>query len=141
MNEGVQILLARMDSHPEEFLSEYSPVAWNPEPRRWDRFMHMVASDNAFTGEERQAVENKMHELKRNRFNTDVMDELMNGPERPERRETAYDQYTQSYTVSNGTMTAEHLQYLKDQLECEKLRMEMEKARESAIAKAMRIGL
>lgn len=102
MNKGVEILLARMDSHPEEFsTSDRIPYS---RYGQWDSCIEAVLNtQNPFTDEEREAVQTKLNELTLEQFTQRVMKKLLDGPEPAERssgqliagrqiRETAYDE-------------------------------------------------
>ena len=71
MNKGVEILLARMDSHPEEF---------STNAKRWDREIRLILDkSNMFTDEERQVVHEKLTLLRRDGFTNEVMKKLVDG--------------------------------------------------------------
>lgn len=71
MNEGVQILLARMKSHPEEFINS----------GKW-QFVHQSIKENRFTfltPEEIQALDNGLREAYREKFTAMVLNRLTEG--------------------------------------------------------------
>ena len=77
MNQGIEILLARMDSHPQEFdggtLGPYG---------RWTYTIERALNIGSnFTKEERDALSIKLRDMVRERFTQDVMKELLDGPE------------------------------------------------------------
>ena len=77
MNQGIEILLARMDSHPQEFdggtLGPYG---------RWTYTIERALNIGSnFTKEERDALSIKLRDMARERFTQDVMKELLDGPE------------------------------------------------------------
>jgi hypothetical protein len=78
MNQGIEILLARMDSHPQEFDSE----AMTGRYGRWTHTVDLVlAIGGSFTDEERNALNKKLRELERERFTRRVMKKLLDEPE------------------------------------------------------------
>lgn len=70
-HEVVQLLLARMESHPEEFQRGMSRWAWMVES----------AMTNA-SEEERAALHAGLRPIRLQQLHEDVLDELLNGPER-----------------------------------------------------------
>jgi hypothetical protein len=72
MNKGVEILLSRMDSNPEEFDYDGWLANWS---RLYDRYAECL------TEEERAAVDNKRTEILRDTFTNSVMAKLL-GAER-----------------------------------------------------------
>jgi len=74
MNKGIEILLARMDSHPQEFCHETMYGRYG----RWTSAIDKVtAVGGSFTEEERKALNTKLYELERERFTQDVMRKLL----------------------------------------------------------------
>tara|TARA_R110000822_G_scaffold24990_1_gene75856 strand:+ start:200 stop:571 length:372 start_codon:yes stop_codon:yes gene_type:complete len=74
MNQGVEIILARMDSHPEEFIGELRGN-W-----RWvtDALDKQNTDGMQFlTGEEKTALREKYIELVRGQFTKNVMQQLL----------------------------------------------------------------
>jgi hypothetical protein len=70
MNKGVEILLARMESNPEEFA--YNP---NEGAGKWSRLLENFK--HCFTQEEITAVEEGIKNIERSRFTELVMEELL----------------------------------------------------------------
>jgi hypothetical protein len=68
MNQGVEILLARMDSNPEEFLTGNKAGKWQHLLEKYEEYM---------TDEERKAVFTKYHSLKMSKFTEVVLKELL----------------------------------------------------------------
>lgn len=78
MNQGIEILLARMDSHPHEFSSDVMVGRYG----RWTGVIDQVlAVGGAFTGEEREVLTTKLREMERGRFTRQVMSKLLDVPE------------------------------------------------------------
>ena len=78
MNQGIELLLARMDSHPQEFSSDIMLGRYG----RWSKVIDQVlAVGGSFTGEEREALTTKLREMEREQFTQRVMKQLLNGPE------------------------------------------------------------
>lgn len=76
MNEGMKIILERMDTNPEEFLDD----------SKWTMLIHRHLE--YLSDEEQQAYKSKMNALKSERFTAEVMKELMRDTERDEDRPT-----------------------------------------------------
>jgi len=65
MNDGLKIILARMDTNPEEFFDK----------RKW---RHLVESDwPMFTKEEQEAYSTKLRSILLDKFSEEVLKELM----------------------------------------------------------------
>jgi hypothetical protein len=78
MNQGVEILLARMDSHPQEFTEQVMYGRYGG----WSVLVGIVLTKNSsFTDEEREAVDRKLNLLAREHFTQEVMRKLLEGPE------------------------------------------------------------
>ncbi len=78
MNQGVEILLARMDSHPQEFDGGSSLGPYG----RWTRTIERVlAIGSNFTKEERDALTEKLRGIARESFTQEVMKKLLDEPE------------------------------------------------------------
>lgn len=72
MNTGVEILLKRMESNPDDFV--YSPN--NGGMSRWMRLVDHAIGEELLTEEEHDAIHAGLKEVKRIRFNQMVMEEL-----------------------------------------------------------------
>lgn len=88
MNEGVEILLARMDSHPDEF-DEYGPWAWvfnsvvaELESRSGvSPVMNVYNRVSFLSDEELHALLDKYKMLQSRAFTNKVMSQLLNPPQ------------------------------------------------------------
>lgn len=86
MNEGVEILLARMDSHPDEF-DEHGPWAWVFNAIDMEinaRTMSTPASHTRvsfMTDEELDVLWSKFQQLQASVFTNKIMSQLLNPPE------------------------------------------------------------
>lgn len=79
MNKGIEILLARMDSHPQEFTQSNLMLG---RYGRWTTAIEQVCSiSSPFTQKERDAVINKLRELELEEFTRTVMKKLLDDPE------------------------------------------------------------
>lgn len=82
MNKGVELLLARIDSHPQEFSATYE--FGYSRYGRWTYQVEAVLSlDTPFTDEERGALRAKLDKLTLEEFTNSVMKELVEGPKSP----------------------------------------------------------
>jgi hypothetical protein len=77
VNDGVKILLARMDSHPEEFADLFdSPIRRTSS--RWNWVMTVLEAKGSFLSEEdRTALLDKYHSIQGDNFTQHVMRELL----------------------------------------------------------------
>lgn len=73
MIQGMEILLDRMKTHPEEFLRDYSN-ALNKWDRLIDHYRHVL------TNEEMKAYNDAKHELERQQFTANVLETLLAEP-------------------------------------------------------------
>jgi hypothetical protein len=81
MHQAVELLLKRMDRHPEEFIK--------PHPRftRWSRILREYT--DYMNEEENNAIKDKCREIYMSAMQKDVMAELLYG--QPEEGDTAYE--------------------------------------------------
>lgn len=89
----VQLLLARMESHPEEFrdqylMSELSPINGD---ERWDRAL-LAIKDNG-SEQDLEAINKVLGAIRMNQIHEWVMDELCNGEERRRKQREEIDTY------------------------------------------------
>lgn len=70
MNDGVKILLARMKTHPEEFM--YNP---SKDANKWSRLLNTFR--HCLTKEEVYAIDSGIQGIERERFTELVMQELL----------------------------------------------------------------
>nr|DAT24713.1 MAG TPA: Pre-mRNA branch site protein p14 mutant, pre-mRNA splicing, adenine [Caudoviricetes sp.] len=76
MHQAVDLLLKRMDSNPDEFMSSH------PRQVRWDKIIRSY--DSYLTDEERDAIRQKYSEIQMGAMHKDIMAELLYGEERAE---------------------------------------------------------
>lgn len=78
LHDVVKLLLARMESHPEEFVADLSP-----EDSRSDRWWQVIRCVSEYgTDAEREALEASIRKVKLDKAHEAMMDELCNGDER-----------------------------------------------------------
>jgi hypothetical protein len=87
MNVGVEILLKRMDSHPEEFQGLDTHIRGLNTTigieRRWEHHIMAALNSKFLTDEERTLLSNKLSSIQGKAFTEAVMRELMSDvPER-----------------------------------------------------------
>lgn len=70
MNKGIEILLERMDSNPEEFVVN-ATIGVN----KWDRLLHNYAS--VLDKEDIEAYQAKLKQVAKDQFTAEVMKELL----------------------------------------------------------------
>lgn len=81
MNAGVEILLNRMDSHPEEFQGLDTHIrglntTFGIE-HRWEHYLQAAFNGRFITDEERTLLSNKLSSIQGGAFTHAVMRELM----------------------------------------------------------------
>lgn len=94
ISEEVTMLLARMDTHPDEFVNiEWNPVshgAWHFEPFedvRWGNVIKAVVQtgkEYLFTPEESTALSEKYQDILRKKCRETILKELINGEKEKE---------------------------------------------------------
>lgn len=115
MHEVVQLLLARMESHPDEFgdSSPKRPIDATPHDRWW-KAMSLVNEYGA--EEEKAALRAQMRKIKLDSAHGWMMDELLNGDERRrqeiDRAERDRALYTQQAYAQQGKLA--HAQLLQN---------------------------
>jgi len=85
-HDAVKLLLARMDSHPEEFKLK--------DPSYHDRWYNHISAINSYGNEaDRAAIAAKTRDIRMAEVHEQVMEELCNGPEhrRKEEEEAEYE--------------------------------------------------
>ena len=92
MNKGLEIMLKRMDSHPEEFDQLFPQVPVKAKPReRWDRLIGIVLDPNKsgtfITQEQRQQFKAKLEEVQADTFTRVVMERLFDSDDSSTDRE------------------------------------------------------
>jgi len=107
MNDGVKILLARMETHPEEFM--YNP---SEDSNKWvrllDNFRHCL------TKEEINAIDEGLRDIERDRFTELVMHELLDPHEDVQQELDLVRRYQQAKILpSSITYTSEPLVNIK----------------------------
>lgn len=128
INKGVEMILARMDSHPAEFDKNTTTGRFG----RWTFAIDDVLKSDCFTEEERELVSNKLRDVKRGRFTEEVMKELLRDPAEREKWDTvrmgassqSISGRQHSFTVYDEATTAK-----------EKMALEIRKAFEERSAK------
>jgi hypothetical protein len=70
MNQGIQMLLERMKTNPEEFRMEEGAMY---SSNRWSRLVHSAISNEVFTKEESDAVREALRVARRDIFTADVV--------------------------------------------------------------------
>jgi alpha-amylase/alpha-mannosidase (GH57 family) len=96
MNDGVKILLARMETHPEEFEAEGK---WISSFNSYKKYM---------TEEEKDVFWKKLCELKMSEFEKKIVKRLMQ-EEEPDQLELSLDPYKTVILPSSITYTSEPL--------------------------------
>lgn len=100
-HDVVKLLLARMESHPEEFR-----VGGKPYSDRWDEHVSGIqAFGNAV---DTAALDAKLRDIRLGEIHERVMDELLNGPDK-RRREEEEDIYEKHLAQTLSALKASQL--------------------------------
>ena len=83
MNDGVKILLERMQTHPEEFYGSYN--RWTEVLEKFEKFFH---------ANERALINGALTNIRRDEFTQVVMNEILREP-------TAVEVEKATYTINN----------------------------------------
>ena len=74
MNKGLEILLARIDSHPEEFSNAHTSEA---RTARWGKILSAARDGHFLTPEEKLLLHTKLSSVQGAWFANEVMHELL----------------------------------------------------------------
>jgi hypothetical protein len=100
MNSGLKIILARMDTNPEEFQMYPSNSKWVAlVDRFWD----------IFTDEERETYQAKLREILEDNFSELILKELMEDPITGMKYKTS-DRYAVGWTDARNAVSLNHIQ-------------------------------
>jgi hypothetical protein len=105
MNDGVKILLARMETHPEEFMDNL----WHGQTK-WGGLLNTFR--HCLTKEEINAIDEGVRDIERGRFTELVMKELLD-PQEDVQGELSLDPYKTQILPSSITYTSEPLVNIK----------------------------
>lgn len=99
MNDGLKIILARMDTNPEEFFDK----------RKW---RHLVESDwPMFTKEEQEAYSTKLRSILLDKFSEEVLKELMDEDDAPKTMKyKASERYAIGWTDARESVSLNSIQ-------------------------------
>jgi hypothetical protein len=95
MNNGMKLILARMETNPEEFVDKH-------------KWRHLVESDwPMFTEEEQKAYSAKLREILIDRFSEEVLKTLMEdeNEDKPTMKYKASDRYATGWTDPGARVT------------------------------------
>lgn len=127
MNQGVEILIARIESHPEEFDgAPIEVVTGYATPRgKWGHAVNTVYTAPYFTDEERTLLRDKLKERRRTEFTESIMRMLLGEDDAPQedaeaiakqkayaamaQLQTRYDAACDAYRIGNAMVPKEAL--------------------------------
>lgn len=116
LHDVVKLMLARMDSHPQEFIPErddHRYVIQDADANRWWRAMSEVQK---FANEqEKKAIAAKLRELRLREAHEWAMDELCNGDERRRKEKMARELEEQRYRASQVSVNKAYMNTLGSQ--------------------------
>ena len=110
MHDVVKLLLARMESHPEEFDVEPTAVL---RSGRWDGVLARI--NPHLNGAEEAAFKEKIRDMALTAAHEAAMDELLNGPARREEMERALNEKIQA-AAQQQQLAAQQPQHAAQQL-------------------------
>lgn len=97
-HDAVKLLLARMESHPEEFRFKESGYH--------DRWYNHISAVNTYGNEsDKAALAAKIRDVRMAEVHEQVMEELCSGPEN-RRKEEEEDEYEKHLTIQKNNQTA-----------------------------------
>ena len=103
----VKLLLARMKSHPEEFVPEKGDERYVTRGAEADRWWRAMSEVQEFANEqEKKAIAAKLRELRLQQAHEWVMDELCNGEERRRKEEEDRKYYLQQAAGAQHALRA-----------------------------------
>lgn len=103
MNQGIQMLLERMKTNPEEFRIEEGSLYSN---NKWAKLIHSAVSSEVFTKNESDAVREALRVARREMFTADVVRTLTVGEDNPIKEEWINESIVKSATARNLLTTA-----------------------------------
>lgn len=81
LHPAVELLLKRMETHPEEFVDVHGYVdAYEPITNRWGPAISRILAEGS--AEDWQPIKTKLREIRMNNVHEHIMDELCNGEAR-----------------------------------------------------------
>jgi hypothetical protein len=93
MNNGMKLILARMETNPEEFVDKH-------------KWRHLVESDwPMFTEEEQKAYSAKLREILIDRFSEEVLKTLMEDEDKPTMKYKASNRYATGWVDATRAPT------------------------------------
>jgi hypothetical protein len=104
MNDGVKILLARMETHPEEFIAPLNTGA-----SKWGYLIESYM--DSLDTEDQQAIKNGYKKIHQQRFTEAVMEELLD-PHEDAQQELSLNPYNVTGSVTSGNVTITSCQTL-----------------------------
>ena len=117
LHEVVKLLLARMESHPEEFIpaqEDQDYIIRDATANRWWRAMSEVQEFGS--EEEKKAIATKLRVLRLQQAHEWAMDELCNGEDRRRKERERHELEKQRYAMAQQTaMTQGTLQQYQNQ--------------------------
>lgn len=118
MNEGVQILLDRMDTNPEEFddyAGKWGDIIGAVHARRDIPEGHKKDAPLPFLSDpEINALYEKLEDVRRENFTADVLRRLADAPQEVVQPELWKTSYSSVNTPVTGTVTLEHIEKLTE---------------------------
>lgn len=120
MRQPVELLLKRMESHPDEFLIE-------PKSGVSNKFLTMINQYRRFfTDEEKSAIDSKLSQVNLDRLLQRSMDIIF--PPKEEEEDDVLDASTYATKISMTKLQIEATRmYMEDQLKREQLQLERDK--------------
>ena len=103
MNQGIQMLLERMKTNPEEFRMEEGSLY---SSNKWSKLIHSAISSEVFTKEESDAVREALKVARRELFTTDVVRTLTTEVDNPIKQEWVNEAIVKSARPNNLITTA-----------------------------------
>ena len=108
----VRLLVARMESHPEEFSDSGNTIAADyPEGDRWWRALSMVREYGS--EEEREIIQTQIRVIRLNNTHEWVLDELLNGEDRRRAQRQEEEYKIQQYQMQKQAYATQASPYIQ----------------------------
>lgn len=96
----VELVLARIESHPEEFKAFTGPEDMIRTANRWDDVIYTI--NNHGSKADKNALNTKLDGIRMEDAHARMLDELLNGEERRRKEREAYEEERKRYALQAG---------------------------------------
>ena len=100
----VELVLARIESHPEEFKAFSGPEDMIRPANRWDDAIYTI--NNHGSKADKDALNTKLDAMRMEEAHARMLDELLNGEERRRKEREAYEEERKRYAIQAAQVQA-----------------------------------